>query len=127
MEAKFSTRNITAQKTKFEYVVASLTSEYATEVHDLQLQPPNENPYGVLKEQSVKQTAASEQLRLQQLVNTKELGYWKPTQLLWWMQQLLSGTAPGLPNGAFVHELFLQRLPSNVRMVLASAKPDTSM
>ena len=43
------------------------------------------------------------------------------------MQQLLSGTAPGLPNGAFVHELFLQRLPSNVRMVLASAKPDTSI
>ena len=64
-----------AQKTKFENVVALLMSEYATEVGDLQLQPPNENPYGVLKEQSVKQTAASEQLRLQQLVNTKELGY----------------------------------------------------
>ena len=43
------------------------------------------------------------------------------------MQQLLSGTAPGLSNGAFVHKLFLQRLPSNVRMVLASAKPDTSV
>ena len=49
-------------------------SEYATEVHDLQLQTPNKNPYGVLKEQSVKQTAASEQLKLQQLLNTKELG-----------------------------------------------------
>ena len=58
-----------AQKTKFEYVVASFMLEYATEVHNLQLQPPNENPYGVLKEQSVKQTAASEQLRLQQLLN----------------------------------------------------------
>ena len=74
VEAKFSTRNIMALKTKFEYVVASLTSEYATEVRDLQLQPPNENPYGVLKEQSVKQTAAADQLRLQQLLNTKELG-----------------------------------------------------
>ena len=50
-----------AQKTKFEYVVASLSPEYATVVRDLLLQPPNENPYDVLKEQLVKRTAASEQ------------------------------------------------------------------
>ena len=40
------------------------------------------------------------------------------------MQQLL-GDRP--PDEAFVRELFLQKLPSNVRMVLASARRDTTL
>ena len=74
VEAQFSTRNITVQKTKFEYVVASLSPEYATEVRDLLLHPLEENPYDVLKEQLIKRTGASDQQRLQQLLNTEELG-----------------------------------------------------
>ena len=40
------------------------------------------------------------------------------------MQQLL-GDRP--PDEAFVHDLFLQKLPSNVRMVLASVRRDTTL
>ena len=60
-------------------------------------------------------------------MSTEELGDWKPTQFLRRMQQLLGGTAPGLPDSSFIQELFLQRLPSSVRMVLASTRRDTSV
>ena len=123
VEARFTTRGITAQKTKFEYVVASLAPEFATEVLDLILQPPDTNPYDNLKEQLVKRTAALDQRRFQQLFNAEELGDRKPSQLLRRMQQLL-GDKANTTDGAFMCELFLQRLPPNVRMVLAST-PDT--
>ena len=53
------------------------------------------------------------------MFNADELGDHKPTQLLRRMQQLL-GDRASTTNNTFLRKLFLQRLPSKVRMVLAS-------
>ena len=121
VEAQFATRNISNQRTCFDYVVAALAPEFATEVRDLLLAPPDADPYNVLKAQLIQRTAASEQRRLQQLFTAEELGDKKPSQLLRRMQQLLGDAAGPNPDNKFLRELFLQRLPSHVRMVLASA------
>ena len=117
VEAQFTTKGITVQRTKFDHVVASLAPEYATEVRDLILTPPDANPYDTLKQQLMLRTAVSEQRRLQQLFTTEELGDRKPTQLLRQMQQLL-GDKAGAMDSSFLHGLFPQHLPTNVRMVL---------
>ena len=109
----------------FDYVVTSLSPEFATEISNLILTPPEVNLYDVLKEQLIKQTAASKQRQLQQLFSAEELGDCKPTQLLHRLKQLADDTSGA--DGVFLQELFLQRLPTNVRMVLASTRGDTTI
>jgi len=121
VEAQFSCRRITSQRAKFNYVVASLTPQFAAEVRDLLLKPPAEYPYYQLKEELTKHTTASEQRKLQLLFTGEELGDCKPSQLLCRMQQLL-GDRPGLTDTSFLQELFLQRLVKEVAISPSSTR-----
>ena len=113
-EAQFSTCGITSQKIKYDYFVASLSPEFATEVRDLILRIPD-NPYDTLKRQLIQQTCLPEQRHLHRLVHSLELGDHKPTQLL---RELL-GESSTAAEGPLLCELLLQRLPVNVHLVLA--------
>ena len=119
VEAQFNTCGITSQKTCIDYVLASLSPVFAVEIRDLLIRPPTDNPYDTLKAKLIKRTDASE---LQQLISGEELGDRKPSQLLRQMQQLLGDhLGVGADCNAFLKELFLQRLPANVQMVLDPA------
>ena len=104
--------DITIEKTKYEYVVASLSSKHASEVRDIILHTPSHQPYQKLKATLVERTTALEQQRLRQLFQMEELGDRTPSQFFCRMQQLLSDKAADT-DSSFIRELFLQRLPSN--------------
>ena len=125
VEVQFSTRRITTQKTKYDYVVNSLSPEFATEVCDLILHVPD-NPYDTLKQQLIQRTCLPEQRRLQQLFHSMELGDHKLMQLFQRMQQLLGDSATAT-DGPLLRELFLQQLPSNIRMVVAASVAGKSL
>ena len=101
VEAQFATKHITAEATKYSYVVAALTPDIAQEVRDILLAPPADNPYKTLREELIKRTSATEQKRLQQLLNEEVLGDRKPTQFLRHMRKLLGDRVlddtPALP------------------------------
>lgn len=118
VEAQFATARITGQLTKFHHIIAILSPEIATEVRDIILAPPPENPYDTLKAELVRRTSFSEQRRLQQLLTSEELGDRTPSQMLRRLQQLLGDSSSAF-DPSLLKELFLQRLPANVRMVLA--------
>ena len=117
VEAQFFTRNITSQATKFAYVIAALQPEIAQEVRDILIYPPQATQYDILKAELIQRTSASEQKRLHQLLTAEELGDRKPSQLLRHMRQLLGDNT--LENNIFC-QLFLERLATNVRLILAS-------
>ena len=117
-ESMFRIRGITSQETKFDHVVSSLAPEFAAEVRDLLTNRPSDAPYDKLKTELIKRTQSSEQRRLRQLLTEEELGDKTPSQLLRRLRQLLGDTTM---DTSFLRELFVQRLPANVQMVLASA------
>ena len=53
VDAQFTTCGINIQRTKFDYIVSSLTFVITTEIWNLILQPPDDTPYDKLKEQLI--------------------------------------------------------------------------
>lgn len=120
VEAQFHLRRITTQLSRFYHVVASLPPNVADEIDDVLTEPPREDAYDHLKSILLERTTASERSRIQQLLTAQELGDRRPSQLLHQMRQLLGPQATDSQD-RILRELFLQKLPQGMRMVLAAA------
>ena len=107
VEAQIQARGISVERTRFDYVVASLSPEVATEVRDLILNPPTSRPYTELCTELIQRTAVSQRRQLQKLLSGEELGDQTPSRLLRRMERLL-GDDTEQTNGPLFRELFLQ-------------------
>ena len=117
-EALFDAQGITTEKTKFGHVVRVLPAQYASEVRDIILSPP-ESPYTAIKEGLQRRVCPSRRQQLQQLLHLEELGDRKPSQLLRHMLKLRGGNVTEADHDELFRQIFMEKMPPAIRMALA--------
>ncbi|XP_065197783.1 uncharacterized protein LOC135829307 [Sycon ciliatum] len=123
-EAHFSNHRINTSRARYNVIVSSLAPEFATEIRDLLIAPPEDEPYAKLRAALTTRTQKSEQIRLRELLSTADVGDSKPSKVLRRMQQLLGGKSL---DPSILRELFVQRLPPAVRQILAATPTTLSL
>ncbi|KAL7730892.1 hypothetical protein ACLKA6_014138 [Drosophila palustris] len=122
IESQFCIAGITADKTKFHTVVASMESSVISQITDAVLNPPAVDMYGNLKRNIIERFCESEQKKIQKLLSDIDLGDRRPTQLL----NELRGLAKDRINEDFLKSLWMQRLPPHARAILQASNDDLS-
>lgn len=117
-EAQFTLRGIAAEDTKYYYVIASLDQQTAARLLDLINRPPRENQYTVLKERLIDTFGCNKYERAARLLHFRQLGDSKPSTLMDEMLALLGNHPPCL----LFEQLFLERLPEDIRIQLVDMK-----
>lgn len=116
IEGQFILSNISADVTKFYYVIGQLDHIYASEVEDVITKPPETGKYDKLKEQLIKRLSESKEKKIKQLLLHEELGSRKPSQFF---RHLKSLAGPTVPDD-FIRTLWSSRLPTNIQTIVAS-------
>ena len=91
VESQFGTKQITVDKTKFDYVVSSLDSTTAGEVEAILTAPPDDNKYDVLKAALLAAFGKTQAQKDSELLSITGLGDMRPSALL--LQSLNSDPA----------------------------------
>ena len=119
-EAQFSLRGISTDDTKYFYVLAALDQQTATRLLDLISRPPADGKYTKLKERLIDTFGLSKRERASRLLHFRPLGDSKPSVLMDGMLGLLGDHTPCL----LFEQLFLERLPEDIRIQLVDSKFD---
>ncbi|XP_063370343.1 uncharacterized protein LOC134658621 [Cydia amplana] len=116
LESQFTLSGITSDTTKFYHVIGKLDPQFAIEVKDIILSPPESNKYDKLKAELIRRLSVSQEQKIRQLMLHEELGDRKPTQFL---RHLRSLAGPSVPDD-FLRQVWSGRLPNNVQTIVAS-------
>ena len=117
-EAQFTLRGITADETKYFYVLSSLDEEMATQLLDLISSPATDNKYITFKDHLMSTFGLNKCERASRLLHFRPLGDSKPSMLMDEMLALLGNHTPCL----LFEQLLLQRIPEDMRIQLVDAK-----
>lgn len=121
LEGQFHNFDITDDAIKFNNVIIHLDMQYAKEVKEIIIKPPDTNRYVKIKTELIRRLSASHEKKVKQLLTHEQLGDRKPSQFLRHLQDL---AGPAVPQD-FIKTIWSNRLPSNIQTVLASQSSQT--
>ncbi|CAE1331522.1 unnamed protein product [Acanthosepion pharaonis] len=124
MEAIFTVRRITDQKTKFGHVVAVLPPAIVDEVSDFLEAVPEVEPYARLKEAILRRMGRTEESLIRELFSNLTCDGRTPSQLLRYMKSRLGKNTMA---DSILKSLWLDRLPTTITQILASMSENTSI
>ena len=114
VESTFATRGITADKTKFDYVVTALDNKAASEVKSTLLKPPTEDMYKKLKQDLIDAFDKTQEAKDAELLSLTDIGDRTPSSHWRYLQSLNSD------GSTLLRALFLSHLPPDVRTIVQS-------
>ncbi|KFD54740.1 LOW QUALITY PROTEIN: hypothetical protein M513_04440 [Trichuris suis] len=122
VEAQFQVARITADETKFSYIVGGMEAPILEQCFDIVDNPPAEGKYEALKQRILDRFADSDHKRLQTLLCGMQIGDDKPSRFL---QRMLHEVPSNVGNmNAIIRQLWIQQLPVNVQTCLAQTEED---
>ncbi|CAE1289769.1 unnamed protein product [Acanthosepion pharaonis] len=122
MEAIFTVRRITDQKTKFGHVVAVLPPAIVDEVSDFLEAVPEVEPYARLKEAILRRMGRTEESLIRELFSNLTCDGRTPSQLLRYMKSRLGKNTMA---DSILKSLWLDRLPTTITQILAPMSENT--
>lgn len=120
LEAQFANSNIINDLTKFNTIVGVIESDILSTVSDIVLDPPAVNMYNTIKQRLIQQYAETDTKKIRNLLTEITLGDRKPSDLLRKMKELSCNKV----GDDLLKELWLQRLPVNIQIVLSASNDD---
>lgn len=121
-EAQFALGKITADLSKYNYVVATLPQDVAETVVDILENPPTTGMYNSLKETLIDRHSLSIESRIRKLVSDEEIGDKKPSDYFRKLQQLAGNNSA--IGSELLKELWIGRLPQAVSVALIPQKDE---
>lgn len=114
-EAQFHIRQITADDTRYYYVVSALDQDTAGRIIDYLREPPNKNKYEGIKTLLNTTFGLTRRERAAKLLHMDGLGDRKPSELMNEMLALMEGHKSCL----LFEQIFLEQMPEDIRLLLA--------
>jgi hypothetical protein len=122
VEGQFVLKGVTQDTMKFNHVLGSLPETAVRGLGDLMCGPPPEDAYTQLKAQLLAAHTLTEFQRMEKLLALQALNGQKPSDML---HDLVHFCPDGKAQTRFFRYLFLQRLPTEIRIILAEDRDST--